>query len=160
MSPSVILAWYRSPGRMLWNSMKRSVAADLATVKLDRAAKARAQAQAWLRSPDGRQFVADRVTALRAEYSGLRTDERRIRRGIARLDRDLKAAAGIEKVSRALKEGELIRSVLVPSRALSTTDYLRAVQGSLRQRVQQLEPQQTQKLQRLLTLGLGLGRGR
>ncbi|MGH7100753.1 MAG: MobQ family relaxase, partial [Stellaceae bacterium] len=160
MKPALILAWFRSPGRMLWNSMKRSVAVDIATFKLDRAARAREQAAVWVRSPEGRKFVAERVTALRSEYSALRTTERRIRRGIVRLERDLKAATGIEKVARALKEGELVQSMMVPARALNTTDYLKVVQGSLRQTVQQLQPQQAQKLQRLLTLGLGLGRER
>lgn len=63
-------------------------------------------------------------------------------------------------MAKGMADAELGKGIVVPSQALDTTRYLKAVQGGLQDMVRKLTPQQTQTLKQVLSLGIGIGRGR
>lgn len=159
-SPKTIMRWFTNPAGMLWHSAKRSMEVDRAAAKLDRAQKNRERAVTWLRSPAGMDYTAGKVRELQGDLGSLRTAERRARRNLAQTDRRLRTATSIERMAKGLADAELGKGIVVPSQALDTTRYLKAVQGGLQDMVRKLTPQQTQTLKQVLSLGIGIGRGR
>jgi len=141
------------------NLTNNSVEIEAAVEKIRRVEREKGRAKTWLNSDDGVKYKIDKVRELQGDLSQLRTKERRARRNVAQLDRNLKAVVRSEKIATGLANAEIGRGLLMPERILDTTKYVRGVQIGLSDMVKKLTPQQKLSLSRVLTLGLGIGRG-
>jgi hypothetical protein len=207
LDAKTILRWVTNPAEMLWKSareqMARDGAANAAGAKLQRVQARKKEALAWLKTPEGREFMKARVAQIRAaspemfaaaervkeagkkksaiqkaaktlpgkeilaaevkrvqgDLGALRTEERKARRNIRQLDRNIKAALGVAKVALDMFENDLPGTVRLPSRALGDTRYVKAAFGEVQRSIGALAPEQqkvlTLNLRRVLSLGLG-----
>ena len=192
---------------MLWQSareqMARDSAAHAAGAKLQRVHARKKAALAWLKTPEGREFMKERVAQIRAaapemfaaaervkeagktmsafqknmqsvegkevlavqvkklqgDLGTLRTEERKARRNIRQLDRNINAASRTAKVALDMFENDLPSSVRLPSRTLGDTRYVKAAFDEMQRNLMALAPEQqkalTLNLRRVLSLGLG-----
>jgi hypothetical protein len=210
LDAKTILRWVTNPAQMLWQSaraqMARDSAANAAGAKLQRVQARKQAALAWLKTPEGGEFMKARVAQIRAaspemfaaaervkeaaktktavqkavktlpgkeiiagkvkklqddfgDLGALRTEERKARRNIRQLDRNINAALGVAKVARDMFENDLPSAVRLPSRALGDARYIKASLGEVQRSVRALNPEQqkalTLNLRRVLSLGLG-----
>jgi ATP-dependent exoDNAse (exonuclease V) alpha subunit len=207
LDAKTILRWVTNPAEMLWKSareqMARDSAANAAGAKLQRVQARKKEALAWLKTPEGREFMKARVAQIRAaspemfaaaervkeagktinavqkvarsapgkeiiagkvkklqgDLGALRTEERKARRNIRQLDRNINAASLTAKVARDIFENDLPGTVRLPSRALGDARYIKAALGEVQRSVRALNPEQlkalTLNLRRVMSLGLG-----
>jgi hypothetical protein len=159
-SPCVIMNWFKNPAGQLWQAAKRSMDVDTAVAKLAAAQKKRHRAQAWLKSEPGMKHTLDRYNHDQPRLRELRTDERKARRNVAQVSRQLKTTKTMEKTFTALRQTGLAPTVSVPQQGLDTRLFLRFLQIGLRDRVQMLSPQQQRTLAQTIEHGPSLSRGR
>jgi hypothetical protein len=130
-----------------------------AAERVHQAEQARKDARAKVKSPQGKQMVEQKVKQLQGDIGGLRTEERKARRNLAQLNRNIGRAGRTAHLARNLYENDLAGSIKAPGDMLDTSRYLRAVQGELAGTVRALKPEQQQaltlNLRRVLSLGLG-----
>jgi ATP-dependent exoDNAse (exonuclease V) alpha subunit len=159
-SPRVIMNWFKDPAGQLWQAAKRSMAVDEAAAKLAAVQKKRHRAQAWLKSEPGMKHTLDRYNRDQPRLRELRTDERKARRNVAQVSRQLKITKTIEKTFTALRQAGLAATVSVPQKSLNVRSFLRFLQIGLGDRVQMLSPQQKQTLAQTIEHGRSFSRGR
>ena len=207
LDAKTILRWVTNPAEMLWEmareQMARDSAANAAGAKLQRVQARKKEALAWLKTPQGGEFIKARVAEIRAtapemfeaaervrkaektrsayqnamkspqgkeiivaqvkkmqgDLGVLRTEERKARRNIAQLDRNIKTASRTAKVARNMFENDLPSTVRLPSRTLGDTRYVTAAFDEMQRNLRALNPEQqkvlTLNLRRVLSLGLG-----
>ena len=160
-----LVAWIRSPARMIWAKHAELNALDRARKAVREADVRVAQRQAWLRSPPGSAMVAARrQPALDAAAAAARA-RRTLERKIKRMDRRLEGA------ERALKDLMVARELgqkrlRVPSRSPDAARFIRDVGGPAREAVaRHPAPARIQAIERLnrgagRTLGRTISPGR
>lgn len=130
-----------------------------AAERVQKAEKAKSAFQKVTQSPKGKDVIAAQVKKLQGDLGALRTEERKARRNVAQLDRNINAARGVGKVARDMFENDIPGAVRLPSRALGDTRFVRAAFGEVQRNVRALAPEQqkalTLNLRRVLSLGLG-----
>ncbi|WP_346380553.1 MobQ family relaxase [Acidithiobacillus sp.] len=130
-----------------------------AAERVRKAEKTRSSYQNAMKTPQGKEIIAAQVKKIQGDLGALRTEERKARRNIRQLDRNIKAASRTAKVARDMFENDLPSSVRLPSRTLGDTRYVKAAFGEMRRNLRALNPEQqkalTLNLRRVLSLGLG-----
>ena len=125
-----------------------------------KAEKARSGFQKAMKSPKGKELVVAQVKKMQGDLGALRTEERKARRNLVQLDRNIKAGVEVAKVARSIYENDLPATVRVPSRALGDTRYIKAASGEIKRSFMALTPEQQKALTLNLRQGLGLSLGR
>jgi hypothetical protein len=133
---------------------------DAAAAKLAAAQKKRHRAQAWLQSEPGMKHTLDHYNRDQPRLRDLRTDERKARRNVAQVSRQLKTTKTLEKTFTALRQTGLTGTVSVPEKGLGIRPFLKFLQTGLNERIQILSPQQRQTLAQTIEHGPSLSRGR
>jgi septation ring formation regulator EzrA len=130
-----------------------------AAERVRKAAKAKSAFQKVSQSAKGKEVIAAQVKKLQGDLGTLRTEERKARRNVAQLDRNINAAREVAKVARDMFENDIPGAVRLPSRTLGDTRYVKAAFGEVQRNVRALAPEQqkalTLNLRRVLSLGLG-----
>jgi hypothetical protein len=130
-----------------------------AAERVRKAQKTRSAYQKATKSPQGKELIAAQVKKLQGDLGALRTEERKVRRNVAQLGRNINAAQGVAKVARDMFENDIPGTVRLPSRTLGDTRYVKAAFGEVRRNMQALAPEQQKalalNLRRVLSLGLG-----
>ena len=130
-----------------------------AAERVRKAEKTRSAYQNATKSPQGREIIAAQVKKMQGDLGALRTEERKARRNIRQLDRNINAASRTAKVALDMFENDLPSSVRLPSRTLGDTRYVKAAFDEMQRNLMALAPEQqkalTLNLRRVLSLGLG-----
>ncbi|MDE8345630.1 MAG: MobA/MobL family protein [Acidocella sp.] len=159
------LAWLKTPqgGEFI----KARVAEIKATApemfeaaeRVRKAEKTRSAYQNATKTPKGKEIIAAQVKKMQGDLGALRTEERKARRNIRQLDRNIKTASRTAKVARDMFENDLPSSVRLPSRTLGDTRYVKAAFDEMQRNLRALAPEQqkalTLNLRRVISLGLG-----
>ena len=159
------LAWLKTPeGRefMKERVVQIRVASPemfAAAERVKEAGKTKNAVQKAAKSVEGKEILAAEVKRVQGDLGALRTEERKARRNIRQLDRNINAASRTAKVARDMFENDLPSAVRLPSRALGDTRYIKAALGEVQRSVRALAPEQqkalTLNLRRVISLGLG-----
>jgi hypothetical protein len=159
------LEWLKTPGGGEFIKSRvaqiRASSPDMfeAAERVQKAGKAKSHIQKVTKSAQGKEIIAGQVKKLQGDLGALRTEERKARRNVAQLDRNINAARGVAKVARDMFENDIPSTVRLPSRTLGDSRYVKAAFGEVRRNVQALAPEQqkalTLNLRRVLSLGLG-----
>ena len=159
------LAWLKTPeGGEFMKARVAQIRASSpemfeAAERVKEAGKKKSAVQKAAKTLPGKEILAAEVKRVQGDLGALRTEERKARRNIAQLDRNINAASRTAKVARDLYENDLPGTVRLPSRALGDARYIKAALGEVQRSVRALNPEQqkalTLNLRRVLSLGLG-----
>jgi hypothetical protein len=126
-----------------------------------RATGKREQAAKHMQSLKGKEMVYQKVKELQGGLSELRTEERKTRRNLAQLNRNIERATKVSHRARAMYENDIGGQILTPDKVLDVTRYVNGVHNSVDAKFKSLKPEQQQavnlNLRRALGLGLGFG---
>ena len=130
-----------------------------AAERVRKAEKAKNAFQKITKSAKGKEVITAQVKKMQGDLGPLRTEERKARRHMAQLNRNINAARGVAKVARDMFENDLPGTVRLPSRTLGDTRFVKAAFGEVQRNLQALTHEQqktlTLNLRRVLSLGLG-----
>ena len=160
-----VLAWLKTPeGREFMTARVAQIRAAspemfAAAERVKEAGKKKTAVQKVAKTLPGKEILAGKVKKLQGDLGALRTEERKARRHLAQLDRNINAASQTAKIARNVFENGLPLAVRLPSRALGDTHYIKAALGEVQHSVRALAPEQqkalTLNLRRVISLGLG-----
>ena len=167
-------AWLRTEeGGAFRKSIIRNRLADVpgaydASEKAGRASAQRQNSRRFLHSPAGQKKALETVRERQGNLSELRTQERKMRRQLARINRDLRVTTWVQQRSHVLYETGLAGSIQTSLHKPDPARYPEFLQQKLETKIQTLRPEQQQKLNqtlqkeltpgKLLTRALGRGR--
>lgn len=130
-----LVTWIMHPQRVIFSKIREGMALSRANQKYQTERLKLVQREQWLRSAEGKDYVAARLLESRKPLNELRTAERRARRQIAQAERALRQMKFIEQRAVLLRTAGL-RSVEAPARAVQEKRYLadlgRSIEGSYR----------------------------
>lgn len=141
----------------IWTNNSPEIPAAVA--KVQKAQRVTDRATAWMKSDEGVAKKLTKLRELRGDLSDLRVKERRARRNIAQIDRVIRGVEQAEKLSNGLANIGVTKTISVPEHVLDTRKYVKTVQTGLANIAKTLTQTQRQTLGRVLTMGLGIGRG-
>jgi hypothetical protein len=159
-----LVAWIRSPTRMIFAKHAELNALDKARQAVRRGDMGLAERRSWLQSPQGQAMIAARRQPGLDQISAATTQRRTLERKIKRLDKRLEAATRTVSDLRMVKAlGEV--SLTVPAHAPDVTRLIRGISGPARsaiarfpvqsreQALQRLQPAQARGILRSLVQG-------
>ena|GEM_PF-1140712 len=126
-----LVAWIRSPARMIFAKHAELNALDKATRVVKRAELSLAERRAWLQSPAGRAMIAARRQPALAQMSAASTKRRTLERKIKRLDKRIEAASQTVKDLR-MAQALGVPTLKVPAHSPDATRFIRGVSGPSR----------------------------
>ena len=126
-----LVAWIRSPARMIFAKHAELNALDKARRVVKRADLSLADRRAWLQSPAGRAMIAARRQPALDQMSAASTKRRTLERKIKRLDKRIEAAGQTVKDLR-MAQALGVPSLKVPAHAPDATRFIRGVSGPSR----------------------------